>query len=237
MKKLMMFAAAMTIVGGAYATCSPTPTSCALVYNVKLNLKTSMGKGTTGTSNSLCAPGNPGACVRFPNFSYVVDGYLAYCDCDCDGIMSANDNVAWCTKLKSAVELDFTWNYVHVIGNQAQAEALWALDGEDSILGDFWLIGAGFGTYRKVTPRVFGSFSGYAVGEMIDPICLVVATSASTTCALAGYWDCIDLTTLLFSDTDDSAPLFGSWAMKLNAAASKSYEKSGYSAAKLPPWL
>jgi hypothetical protein len=146
--------------------------------------------------------------------------------------MDAEVEAAWCTKLRSSVDLEFDFDYVHVIGNRAQAETVWTLEGDDSVIGTFWLQGAGFGTFKRTNPAFFYSFSGYAAGELDEPICLVVNPAATQTCDPAGYWECDDLTTLV---DGDSAPLFGSWAMKANAAASKVYVRGG--GLKVPSWL
>jgi hypothetical protein len=147
--------------------------------------------------------------------------------------MEAVAEAAWCTKLRSSVDLEFDWGYAHVIGNKGQAEATWALAGEDSIIGEFWLVGAGFGTFKRTNPAFFFSFSGYAAGELDSPICLVLNPAATQNCDPAGYWECDDLTTP--PTEGDGAPLFGSWAIKANAAASKVYVKGG--GLKVPSWL
>ena len=53
MKTLMLFAAALMVVGGAFAQCSdPVVSNCSLVYDFKASLKTTKGK--YGISYSDC---------------------------------------------------------------------------------------------------------------------------------------------------------------------------------------
>ncbi|MCL2104975.1 MAG: hypothetical protein FWH21_07990 [Kiritimatiellaeota bacterium] len=224
MKKLMMFAAAMTIVGGAFAQCTPTQLDCALVYNVKLNLKTSMGKVAGGSLASLCSPTvTTVACIRYPNYSYVIDGYIAICECECDSLADNAEVFSWNTKLRSIDPIS-VWEFdtLHVIGNQTQAETTWGMTGTDEIIGDFSLTGAGFGKFKKSGVQYFTSFSGYAAGQLDQPVCLI-----NDNCDPAGYWYCDDLTANGFDDSEE-APLFGTWAIKFNAAASKRYAIDAY---------
>jgi len=236
MKKLMMFAAAMTIVGGAFAqNCAPVQRTCALVYYVKMNLRTSMGKGgVVGNNANVCAPGTAAiACVRVANYPYVINGIIYTCDCTCDSIGNALDNdgfVLWDPKWHTTVFIDsWTWTS-HVIGKKTSAEVYWTLNAiEDravsaNIDNAFTLYGAGFGVYNG---HYYTGFSGYAAGTLMDPICQSVNISEDDDgCARAGYWYCDD-GALLSADTEDDdlepAPLFGKWAIKLNAAASKRY--------------
>jgi hypothetical protein len=113
----------------------------------------------------------------------------------------------------------FTWEFLHVLSRgQNRAEALWTFEATDSVIGDLELRGAGFGNYSRTAVwgmGAFTSFSGMAVGTLAEPTCI-----SATLCAPAAYWECDDLTTLL---TDDPAVMYGTWAMKLNAAASKKY--------------
>jgi len=229
MKKLMMFAAAMTIVGGAFAqnvgggTCTPSGT-CASVWAVKMNLRTTMGR-TGKVAPNLCAPGASGNCIRFPNYPYVINGLLFECDCACDAFENATLEL-WSPRFKQEITVN-TWTPVaHIIGNKKSAEIVWELEASDptiGVTGDFELVGAGFGTYNG---KYYTSFSGYAAGVLVDPMCQAVDLDANALgCDPAGYWLC-DGT----FDVTEPAPLFGTWAIKYNAAASKVYDANG----KLP---
>jgi len=228
MKKLMMFAAAMTIVGGAFAAdCAPETKPCALVYYVKMNLRTSMGKGGTTTSGSICEPGVTAiACVRFPNYPYVINGVIATCDCLCDSFLSA-DACLWDPKFKTPVAIDeWTWT-IHVIGNKRTAEAYWDLAASDvAVGGAFELFGAGFGAFNG---KYYTAFSGYAAGTLDNPICQRTLGTGNDAidCASAGYWDCVE-GNLVAPGELEPAPLFGTWAIRLNPTASKRYLKDGY---------
>jgi len=120
MKKLMMFAAAMTIVGGAYAQCAdPVLENCMAVYNVKMNLKTVAFKGKAQECDDAI-------CVRYPKVGLVLDGYLILCSCDCDGLTDADNATIFLgnKKLQSVLINDtFAFDWLHVLGNGKQAEA------------------------------------------------------------------------------------------------------------------
>ena len=222
MKKLMMFAAAMTIVGGAFAQCVIQPdVECAMVYNVKMNLRTVSGKTTTVITGSAsdCDLGTEAGCVRYPNFPYAVQGYLVTtdCDCTCDAISSA-EAFLWAPRLKSTLAGEFDWAILHVLGKQNTAEAAWEFEGIDSVLGPMTLAGAGFGSYSKTAAYgvgAYSAFSGSVVGALEEPACIA-------DCLFAAYWLCDDLGTAL---EDDAGIIYGTWAMKLNASASKAYSK------------
>ncbi|MCL1921157.1 MAG: hypothetical protein FWG50_08800 [Kiritimatiellaeota bacterium] len=232
MKKLMMFAAAMTIVGGAYAAptngdgsdgCSLS-LDCegALVYNVKMNLRTVSGKaGKTSHAISACEIGTDVTCIRYPNFPYQVLGYLVACDCACDAIADA-EAVLWSPRLKSTLLGEFDWELLHVLGTKKQAEAFWTFEGTDNYLGPMELVGAGFGSYSASFSKFFGrpylGFSGYVVGQLAEPVCLGVA-AVEDGCEPAFYWFCEDMVL----DNTEPSIIYGSWAMKLNTAASKKY--------------
>jgi len=228
MKKLMTFAAAMTIVGGAYAAdCEmPTPdTGCAMVYNVKMNLKTVSGKKLTGAAvydKETCELTQDTDCIRFPNFPYRVQGYLVSCDCGCD--ILDGDFVLWSAPLKSALCVEVTeGSFAHVLGKQNTAEIFFGLEGEDSVLGELWLTLVGFGTYSKKA-GMYGGFNGLAVGQLAQPICIGV-------CADAEYWEC---GTLVLAN-DDPSIIGGTWSMKYNPGASKAYWRDGSSLVRATP--
>ena len=221
MKKLMMFAAAMTIVGGAFAQCAVVePGHCAMVWSVKMNLRTVTGKAssTTTVNSQDCTVDEAALCIRYPNFAYAVQGYLVTedCECTCDALNDATAYL-WATRLKSELVVT-SWDWsLHVLGKQNTAEASWVLEGTDDLIGDMTLAGAGFGTFKKT--NIFGSdvtgtftaLAGTVVGTLDEPTCV-------DACSPAAYWFCEDLST-----TDDSEPgvIFGTWNVKFSLAGSK----------------
>lgn len=236
MKKLLMFAAAMTIVGGAYAECSdpdPVDSNCVAVYNVKMNLKTTTGKAySSKTYNaSDCSELEVGGCVRFPKAGLVLEGYLIICDCTCAGMEEADEDTLFIgnKKLQSVIIPDsFGFDFLHILGNGKSAETSWKLEGADYTgqIGPLALTGAGFGTY-STKYNVYSSFSGAAVGTLAEPVCL-------GECEAAGYWLCDGS----FETTDPSV-LFGTWGMKLNTKYSGAKYASNITAlynALFPAW-
>ena len=229
MKKLMMFAAAMTIVGGAFAECEiPEITgTCALVYNVKMNLRTVYGKASSGqiANAATCEVDEFTACIRYPNLKYSVQGYLFTCDCECDAITEAN-SVLGGVNIKSALWVDeWEWELLHVLGNQTKAEAYWTLTGADSKMGPLTLTGAGFGSYSKKS-SLFTSFSGTVVGQLLEPKCVAA-------CEDAYYFWCGTLE----EDNTEASIIYGTWGMKLNSSYSKAYAKNqNLPATALPAW-
>ena len=240
MKKLMMFAAAMTIVGGAYAQCSdpdPIDSDCMLTYNVKMNLKTVSGKAYKGTVSNPCADDMPvSACIRFPKVGLALDGYLFVCGCDCDDLADTEDCFIFLgnKKLQTTLNVDeFGFDFVHILGNGKSAEASWALytDGDfKELIGPLQMIGTGFGTFNpKLNNGVFTSFSGATVGWIMEPICIL-----SKDCDVADYYLCDG--TL---ENEDPSILYGTWAMKLNTKFSGRKAGSNISAllrAAFPTW-
>jgi len=232
MKKLMMFAAAMTIVGGAYAQseCAMPELldECALVYNVKMNLKTVSGKKASGsTYNAETCELDPYVdCIRFPRFPYGVVGYYVMCECDCDNFFDG-EFYLWNAKLKSVLEVSDFGGFTHVLGKKNTAEILWEMEASDTVLGDMNLSGAGFGTF-STSKRLYSGFSGAVVGTLDQPICI-------GDCAEAIYWDCSTLTAAGEYSDDDSI-IYGTFAFKVNPNASKSYLLYGMAKANLPSW-
>jgi|GEM_PF-2019769 len=237
MKKLMMFAAAMTIVGGAYAQCSdpdPIDRDCMLTYNVKMNLRTVTGKGaTTVVGGSACTDGDiVSGCIRYPRVGLVLEGYLFVCGCECDDLVEAECLLLGNKKLRTTLtDVDFAFDFIHILGNGKSAEASWALEADgdfEGLIGPLSLAGTGFGTFNPKR-GVFTSFSGATVGYLEEPICI-----AFNDCVPAFYWLCD-------GELDDADPsiIYGTWGMKLNTRLSGWTPGSNTSAvlmAAFPTW-
>jgi len=238
MKKLMMFAAAMTIVGGAYAQCSDPEIilgNCMMTYNVKMNLRTVSGKAFAGaTIKDPCGETEEiaGTCIRYPKVGLVLEGYLFLCVCDCEALGEATECELFLgnKKLRSMLSIsEFGFDWIHILGNGKQAEASWGLltDGDfTDQIGPLALQGTGFGAFNKKN-QVFTSFSGGTTGWLLEPRCL-------SSCDNASYWLCDGLL-----DEEEPSVIYGTWAMKLNTKLSGSKAGNNFgSVVKLafPTW-
>jgi len=233
MKKLMMFAAAMTIVSGAYAQCSdpdidPTFLSCITTYNVKMNLRTVSGKAfksDTIVDTGLCSDDlsvSVSGCIRVPKVPLVLDGYLIVCGCDCDALRQAD--TCWLflgsKKLQSVLvttedsDASFAFDWIHQIGaNGKSAETSWSLltgvAEEDGEIYD--------GDYRSLIGRLSLVGTGFGTYNMKHD--LFTSFSGGTVgwlfeprcllkkdCVPAGYFDCFEYFSGLTEDGDWIGP-------------------------------
>lgn len=211
MKKLMMFAAAMTIVGGAYAQCGLGDTpgmSCALVYNAKFSVKTTKGKPYSGKCDDLCYRAK--ASVSYKGFLYV-------CACSCDeflqdGMFYLSGNKKNSEVFEGAPE----WTVLNKIGKKnLDAEGFFNAELSDLETGrEFNLAAAGFGKFDKKTGHLT-SMSGNLVGVMSAPECEIECATGEPAVAFpACDWD----------ESDDVATIaYGSWSIKYNKKLSKRY--------------
>ncbi len=215
MKKLMMFAAAMTIVGGAFAQCADIPVvtnNCALVYDVKLSVKTTVPKAIAGsTINVPCADEETVAevCYRTPG-SLTLKGYLQACACDCESFLAATLTL-WDTHAKAYVTVDsFAWDFLNVIGKKnTEAEGAWTME-----IAGGTLYGAGFGKWDgKATPARLSSMSGNFAGSVSAPQC-----DSEITCDAAIAYPCGNFDQ--GSSTLETAA-YGTWSIKYNKSLSK----------------
>lgn len=256
MKKLMVFALALASVGAAYAGCSPTPvtTNAAVVYNVKFNGKTTVGKSSAikGTSGSACTPGSSGtnACVRIPNAAISIEGFLVSCGVTCDTSLTTDGATGtfWMTKpYKVGVDsAELKTLNLNVIGaSKKDAEVYGTFKGtltdiEGQTIGatddqGAWQF-AGFGKFgtvtvdsaNKVKANIYTSLCGNFVGEMTKSYYVNKGSCCATI-----VWACSDLATAI-EDKDTVA--FGTWSIKYNSSASKKYAKDG-TTPKTPSWL
>ena len=223
MKKLMMAAAVAAMGVSAFANCTPTPitTSCAEVYNIKLNVKTTKGLAGTGAAGQCV----PGACavIRVAD-STVLEGYFYDCACGCNLLKDGLNTIMWDSKRKAPMcGAAFTFNFMNVMGKkQADAETEWTFAGaaayDATRTSTYTLTGAGYGKYDVKNAR-FKSFSGNFAGNVDTSFDLKTSTNVAGACACdpSQIWDCTDLTAL----TDASSVAFGTWTIKYNASASK----------------
>ena len=211
MKKLMMFAAAMTIVGGAYAsTCGDCTDdcSCSLVYDFKASLKTTTAKDASSSCAELCYR----KCG-----SVSLKGYFFLCgDCTCESfaqmLFVAAEKKSKDYVVGSADEgVAPTWNILNHIGKKEnELEASWSVEGNN---GWTWTA-AGCGKYDLKNDRV-ASISGSLVGQKDAPACGPAACEDTGVGATAFP--------LCTEEGDDTLPtvVYGSWSMKYNSKLSK----------------
>ncbi len=218
MKKLLMFAAAMTIVGGAYAQdgCNPGDedygtTYCALVYNVSASLKTTIARSLNPT---VC---DAAVCYRDVG-SMRVKGYLYICACDCEGEAFQNAVLtAWDSKGNVvAFENLIEWPILHRIGRTAQkVEALGNLEVGET---DGFVL-AGFGQYDNRNDRV-SSISGLMIGVIEGPQCEVANLCEPSDYTPAVPVDlCFDIA---LTDVTETIA-YGTFSIKYNSVASRRY--------------
>jgi len=169
MKKLMMIAAAMTIASGAFAQCGDPEIpdyNCALVYKVKMSLKTTVAKSTVTSYD----------CSEDELFCYRetgkvnLTGYAYSCDCTCAAFMDASI-LLWDKKTKEYYLDDepIEWYFINIIGKKAnKVEGAFAIDGQAA-----YLMGAGFGTFdtkKLIVKKISGSVAGYGAGPMCSDV-------------------------------------------------------------------
>ena len=212
MKKLMMLAASMTIVGGAYSadcglgTSSNAPCSAALVYDVKISVKTTAGKSYSGECYDSCYRAKSSRSYK---------GYLYACGCTCDDLLAAefylvdkkNDDV-----FEGAIE----WNILSRIGKKnLDAEGLFEADLADAFTSrEFIIAAAGFGAFDKKTGQL-KSMSGNVVGTLTAPECVVPCDIGEPAVAFpACDWQ---------EDSDVETVAFGTWSIKYNKKLSQRY--------------
>jgi hypothetical protein len=202
MKKLMMIAAAMTIVGGAYAQCSdPVLTDCSLVYDFKASLKSTVGKAASGDCEDLCYRATASKSLK---------GYLYACEgCDCDAFQ-----LATLTAYEKKSDETFVgvpeWDFLNAIGKKSlDAEGLFVVDFAQ---GSF--TAGGFGSFDSKT-GMLKSFSGSIVGSLPAPYCEVACADGTPTVA---YLSCD-----FIEDYEIETVAFGTFSLKYNKSLSAKY--------------
>ena len=224
MKKLMMFAAAMTIVGGAYAACGDAPEvpelDCALAWDVKISLKSTVPE-TTKVKTSKVPCGDPittgGVCYRKPG-KYTWDGLLFSCDCECDSILGA-EFWLWNKKAKQFVVAggELEWAVLNVIGKKQQdAEGYFDFE-SDVPAGKFYAAGFGKWDFGKKS-NWLKNLKGEIVGLGEPPVCLDYDCDEYPAVAYL----CSDLSEAI----EDLPTVFsGKFAIKFNKSMAKKFSK------------
>jgi len=107
MKKLLVMTLAVSAASVMMATdCAPPQVDdpdCATVYNVKFSGKTTVGRPVSKAEAApLCEPDGGSSeafLARIPG-SLNIEGWVAYCDCDCDNVFDIEngESMFWATK-------------------------------------------------------------------------------------------------------------------------------------------
>ena len=253
MKKLMIAAAAVAMVGGVYAAsgCNPQevkPVDSAWVYNWKFTGKTTEGvlKVTEAIPVGCLVGGIPSQmeAIRVPA-SLKIQGYTVKCNPTCLDVEeaafvgnSAKEGEAfWITKptkgffgaiLKdgTVIPAGVSFKFGNVIGRAAgKYEVLGSFKGIESLNGEIYALAfAGQGSYNKNKTRVT-SASGNFAGTMIVPHYHVYVKELDG-CPKATVWDCAGFQFLNVEDHAFTAA-FGKWSMKYNATASANFATKG----------
>lgn len=226
MKKLMMFAAAMTIVGGAFAECEDPVIEqgyCAMAWDVKISVKSTAPEALKGyTITNPCEDPediDPGCYRKIGKYSY--QGLLYTCECGCDEIEDALFYL-WEKKAKRYLVYDgaLVWDFRNVVGKkQKDAEGFFTFDaiipdaGEERAVS---FTAAGFGKWDSKYNRL-KSLSGQIVGQGAPPNC------SGQVCEPAAAFLCIDLTN---GDADLPTAFAGTFSIKYSSSKSKAFGKN-----------
>lgn len=203
MKKLMMFAAAMTIVGGAFAQCGDLPDdpvlTCALVYDVKASLKT-----TTAKSDSVEQDCQDPLTLCYRKLaSLSAKGFIYNCGC-C--LTEGSSLLIWFGKSDVAYDVKVSFPILNAIGKDGKdAEGILAFGSED-----FTMMAAGFGKVKEYT---LTSLSGQIGGIVMPPWCSADCAEGTPSVAIP------------FCEFTSTYTVFdvaaGTWSMKYNKSLSE----------------
>jgi len=217
MKKLMMIAAAMTIASGAFGQCGDPEEpdyNCALVYKVKMSLKTTVAKSATTSYD--CADDEL-ICYREKGKVNLM-GYAYSCACSCLDFMDASV-LLWDKKTKEYYIDDESigWLFVNIIGKKAKkVEGAFEIDG-----AYVSLLGAGQGTFddkNMIVKKISGNVAGYGFG----PLC----TGVDCADYYSGAFICDDYMSDEWSDQVPTA-YFGTFSFSYSKNDSKKQASDG----------
>lgn len=245
MKKLMIAAAAVALVGGAYASCADVPgpspvTPDAAVYAWQFKGKTGTGvviKGSEGVSSSTCTDtpwSIPAEVIRVPG-TLAIQAYTYICEDECTtfeaNLQNPTKQEYFATKpFKSSIYLTQFIKAVdvaHIIGKKYNQYEL-AGDAEFAFTGNdpqetFAVKFAGFGSYDSKNGRV-SSISGNFAGTQTPPRYPGKVAGMTESCPPADYWTCAYV---YAGAPSDPSVAYGTWSLKYNAAASKKLANNG----------
>ena len=234
MNKLMI-AAAMALTMGIYANASDcnrqpddNPPSCALVYNLSINVKTTIAKPGKAVKVSVCereAEAKAASCYRVKS-SKSFKGVVYVCDCGCDSLEGLKA-VIWNVKDKTVFEGDFALNpFWRINKNNNVLEMGWKFEDDPTVFD-----AQGFGTWKNGRMQ---NANGNLIGWLEAPWYISkkpLFGEEGEDCECQAFpYDCLGV---LVADVPTIA--FGSWNLKYNAKASKAYDADG--SLPVPAWV
>ena len=246
MKKLMIAAAAVAMIGAAQAegtacTIAPTPADAA-VFVWKFQGKTTAGVAAESIIGATaCNLGTPEVCaIRVPA-ALAIQGYTYICENCCEAYTEdgwknqfATGTFFLAKPFKSSLEVNTDSKATgHIIGKKASQYELFgnlivkSLDPE--VKYDLTFAGLGTWNKSKVLPTaVSGNFAGTAEAPYF-----IGYIGKQLVCINADWWLCGSYSYAQKPDAKSVA--YGAWSMRYNSTASKNYKK-GITIA-LPAWV
>ena len=203
MKTLMLFAAALMVVGGAFAQCSdPVVSNCSLVYDFKASLKTTKGKAYSGDCADVCYRDTSSKSFK---------GYIYACECECTNFLYAA--TLYAVEKKSGQEIYGVpyWMFLNAIGKKSMdAEGLFVISSYYAVF-----YAAGHGKFED--NGLLKSMSGNLAGYMEPPYCAEQCSDGEYAVAYpACSWQ---------ESYGVMTPAFGSWSIKYNKSLSSKYSQ------------
>jgi hypothetical protein len=195
---------------------NPGNCSCAMVYDLSMNLQTTAARRDSIAVN--CAPDRQ-VCYRVPARKQI-KGVLATCACTCEAFRNARGYI-WDVKTKHmyASNQHMDWQQLMYIGkSKDEVEAFWKFEDVFTFMG--------FGHFDVHHQRI-SSLSGNVFCFLPSPTCEEECLPRT---AAPGY----DLCTLEVSPFDVTIA-YGSWALKYNKTASKRYAEDNSYLCELVP--
>ena len=250
MKKLMIAAVVAAVAGGTFAAnCGPgvePVKESAWVYQWKFTGKTTEGANVADVEvKGNCGPQViPAGCTIRAPASLKIQGYTYFCNPGCSSDFfpkfAEGLEVFWQTKpFKTSLAGGVTTEICHIIGRAAKKCEVYGTAAFDGAFGwdekeqkpigriHYDIAYAGLGKMAQTDSRKHvTSVSGNFAGTLSQPWLVT-----STKCALAGYWNCADLSLVC---TDPSV-VYGKWSAKYKYAASENYVNGKMIA--LPSWV
>ena len=254
MKKAIIAMAVASVAGAIYADCgrptTPTPqTPGADVYQIKMSLKTTTGKSTSGTAatSGNCGRSTPesaGCVIRIAD-SMSVSGWIYNCTNMCSTLELSSKNgqmVVWDTKRKATFDkakIDWTVGLkdgIHAMGagsKLAEGFGMFTGTAQQSAAGlpeskygtakqNFTLYLAGMGKFDTKYLR-YTSLSGNVAG-FADPS----LDFNSEKCDPSVVYTCSTLTQSCDKLPKNSFTVaYGTWSIKYNSSASNGVKNNG----------
>ena len=227
MKKLMIAAAAAAMIGGVQAACedpvapTPDPVDCAVAYNFKATLTTTVEKWgkITYKEGDECEGYEKVtvySCYREKG-KKTLNGYYYACECACDlADTDAFGLALWDAKTKCLdEEAAIEWDILQTFGTKFdKVEAMFYLATAD---GEFYAAGMGSVDTKK---EIVKSISGDIVGMIAAPECTDDCNDVEEDLRFGSVCEDADIL------DEASTVAYGSWSLKYNSSLSKKLLKN-----------